>query len=133
MRSEKMTPPVKQPRPKDLPGKSIRVTTGCGKMYVTVNTLDDKPFEIFATLGKSGGCTKANTEAITRCIATGLRHGVPVEEYIKQLENIQCLSSSYSDGDEIKSCPDAIARVLKGYLPKPPEAKESRLEEIHRA
>lgn len=107
---------TKTPRPKILQGTTTKVQTACGNIYITVSMHDDLPFEIFATLGKAGGCSKCQLEAITRCISSGLRYGIPIEEYIKQLENLKCPNGMYQQGEEelyIQSCPDAIAQVLK--------------------
>ena len=108
--------PTKTPRPKILQGTTTKVQTACGNIYITVSMHNGAPFEIFATLGKAGGCSKCQLEALTRCISSGLRYGIPIEEYIKQLENLKCPNGMYQQGDEelyIHSCPDAIAWVLK--------------------
>lgn len=110
----------KAKRPKVLSGRTERVATGCGNMYVTTDTDGERLFEVFAVLGKAGGCAKCQCEAITRCITVGLRYGVPVAEYIKQLSSLKCPSPGEVTGgegdkvDRIWSCPDAIARVLGG-------------------
>jgi ribonucleoside-diphosphate reductase alpha chain len=105
-----------QERPKQLPGETYKVNTGCGHIYITINTLDNKPFEVFAKLGKAGGCSACQTEALTRSISIGLRSGVDLAEFHKTLDGIHCSSATFSDGEQIMSCPDAIAKVLKTYL-----------------
>jgi len=104
-------------RPKVLEGHTHKISTSCGNLYVTINLFpDNRPFEVFAKLGKAGGCSAATTEALTRCISVGLRSGVDLGEYVHTLENIGCISPTFSDGEKINSCPDAIAKVLKIYL-----------------
>jgi len=104
----------KQPRPKILPGKSVKVKTGCGNLYITLNKVDDKLFEVFATLGRAGGCANAQNEALTRMITLGLRCGVLKEEIIKQLTGIQCPNPvMFPEKERVLSCPDAIAKVIK--------------------
>ena len=103
-------------RPKVLKGETKKITTGCGSLYVTVNEHNDKAFEVFAKLGKAGGCSACTTEALTRVISVGLRAGVDLSEYVHTLENIGCISPTFSDGEKINSCPDAIAKVLKPYI-----------------
>ena len=104
----------KQPRPKILPGKSVKVKTGCGNLYITLNKNDGELFEVFATLGRSGGCAMAQNEALTRMITLSLRCGVPKEEIIKQLVGIQCPNPVMFPGKErVLSCPDAIAKAIK--------------------
>ena len=64
------------------------IKTGLGKLYVTINELNGKPFEVFATIGKSGKSTMAKTEAIGRLISLALRSGIDVKRIVKQLEGI---------------------------------------------
>jgi ribonucleoside-diphosphate reductase alpha chain len=104
-------------RPKELHGKTHKVQTGCGSLYVVVNLDDEgKVFEVFAKLGKSGGCSACTTEALTRTISIGLRSGVDLSEFYNTLLHISCASPTFTDGVKISSCPDAIAQVLKEYL-----------------
>jgi ribonucleoside-diphosphate reductase alpha chain len=107
-----------QSRPKILEGQTHKVATGCGNLYVTVNSDNGKPFEVFAKLGKAGGCSACTTEALTRVISVGLRAGVDIAEYHHMLVNIGCISPTFSEGVKINSCPDAIAQVLKEYIPE---------------
>jgi ribonucleoside-diphosphate reductase alpha chain len=99
-------------RPAVLTGFTEKIATGYGNLYVTVNVKDGRPFEVFATIGKSGYTTMADTEAICRLISLSLRGGVPVAEIVRQLRGIGGSSQVYSDGSRIFSIPDAIAQVL---------------------
>ncbi len=65
-----------QDRPETLQGFTTKVVTGMGNLYVTVTEMDGKPFEVFATIGKSGKSTMAKTEAIGRLVSLALRSGV---------------------------------------------------------
>lgn len=103
----------KQKRPTGLPGVTLRLRTGCGNMYVTVTFKDDVPFEVFGVLGKAGQCARCYAEGLTRCITTGLRHGVPIGEFIRQLSNIACPSPNLDEGRKILSCPDAISQAIQ--------------------
>lgn len=106
----------KRSRKKTHNGQTTKITTGCGNLYVTLNEDDDGSLiEVFARLGKSGGCPQCQLEGLTRCITIGIKYGVPMSEYTKQLENINCPSPNYDGGWHLKSCPDAIAHVLRRY------------------
>jgi ribonucleoside-diphosphate reductase alpha chain len=109
--SKDRTPKIKD-RPETLQGVTQKIKTGYGNLYVTVNTLDGEPFEIFAQIGKSGYSTMADTEAICRLISLALRSGVPVEMIIEQLKGIGGSSPVFGSGGLISSIPDAIAQVL---------------------
>ena len=104
-------------RPKETQGICIRKMTGCGKLYVTTGEAEGKLLEIFASLGKAGGCAKAQLEALTRSISLGLKYGVPLEEYIDELIGIRCPSPNLigNPEEEVLSCIDAIAKVLRDF------------------
>jgi len=103
-------------RPGVLPGITEKIKTGYGNLYVTINTSDGHPFEVFAHIGKSGYTTMADTEAICRLISLALRSGVPVEQVIKQLRGIGGASPIFSGGSKVSSIPDAIAQVLSKHF-----------------
>ncbi len=105
----------KAPRPKTLTGVTVKKVTGCGNLYVTINS-NGKPLELFASLGKNGGCTRCQNEALTRAISLGLRYGVPAQEFIDQLSGIQCPNANmWPEDARTLSCPDAIARALQEF------------------
>jgi len=104
-------------RPKILEGFTERIKTGMGYLYVTVSEFNDKPFELFATIGKSGKSTQAKTEAIGRLISLALRSGVEVVEIIDQIKGIRGEHAVFQEGGLVYSIPDAISKVLeKRYL-----------------
>jgi len=97
-----------------LDGRTFKIPVGCGNCFVTVNTDDTQnPRELFAVLGKAGGCAASQTEAIGRLISTALQYGVPAKTIIHQLQGISCHLPSFSAGHgRVDSCADAIAKVL---------------------
>lgn len=100
-------------RPETITGKTNRMKTGYGNLYVTVNEIEGKPFEVFATIGKSGRSTTAKAEAIGRLVSLALRHDVPVEEIVKQLKGIGGEYPVFQEGGLVLSIPDGISRVLE--------------------
>ena len=108
---------TKKKRPKKVKGHTEKVETGCGTLYVTINKLDDKPFELFAHLGRSGSCASCWCEALTRAISLGLKYGVPSSEYVDELSGIRCQNvNMWPEDQRVLSCPDGIAKVLKEEL-----------------
>ena len=100
-------------RPETLNGFTTKVKTGYGHLYVTVSEYDGKPFEVFATIGKSGRSTTAKTEAIGRLVSLALRSGILVDEIVDQLKGISGEHPVFVNGGLVLSIPDAIARVLE--------------------
>ncbi len=100
-------------RPETLYGFTTTIKTGMGHLYLTVNEDEGKPFEIFATVGKSGKSTQAKTEAIGRLVSLCLRTGVDVKSIIGQIKGIGGEYAVFQKGGRVLSIPDAIARVLE--------------------
>ena len=105
--------PVKE-RPEIVKGFTHRVVTGCGNLYITVNYVDNNVFEVFARLGKAGGCPASHIEGLCRVISIGLRSNVNVEEIAKTLIGIQCPNVvAFPKSKAVVSCSDAIGKSLK--------------------
>lgn len=100
-------------RPDTLDGFTTRVKTGLGQLYVTVTEYHGQPFEVFATIGKSGRSTTAKTEAIGRLVSLAFRSGVTVDKVVNQLKGIGGEHPIFQNGGLVLSIPDAIARVLE--------------------
>jgi len=107
---------VPKDRPTTLSGITDKIKTGYGNLYVTINTFDGKPFEVFAQIGKSGYSTMADTEAICRLISLALRSDIAVDKIIEQLMEIGGASQVFQEGGRIMSIPDAIAKVLNKHF-----------------
>lgn len=108
--------PTPAPRPKVLSGKTVRMETAYGKMYVTMNADEAGNLqEVFASLGKAGGLGASMTEAICRLISTSLRAGVAPRAIIKELRGIT--DQPYGFGDnKVTSIADAIGKAMEDYL-----------------
>jgi ribonucleoside-diphosphate reductase alpha chain len=108
----------------DLAGRTFKTRTGYGNLYITVNTdINDNPLEVFIHIGKSGFSTTADAEALGRMISLALRRHTPVDEIVRQLEDIGSDRPVFSNGGLVKSVPDAVAQVLEKYI-KDKEVKE---------
>ena len=108
---------VVQDRPDVIYGFTQKIATGLGMLFLTVNEVDNKPFEVFATIGKSGGSITAKAEAIGRLVSLALRSGVEVREIVQQLKGIGGENPKFMKKHLVKSIPDAIAFVFESrYL-----------------
>ena len=105
-----------RPRVRVTGGKTFKYRMGCGTLFVTVNRDEQGVCEVFANLGKAGGCP-SQSEATCRAISVALRSGVSPNELIEQLKGIRCLSAARAkkngDSVDVLSCPDAIARAIQ--------------------
>jgi ribonucleoside-diphosphate reductase alpha chain len=99
-------------RAKVTTGITEKVTTGCGNVYITVNSDEHGICEVFTHLGKAGGCAVAQLEATCRLISLALRAGIDADSVVKQLRGIRCPSIAWENGKSVLSCADAIASVL---------------------
>jgi len=103
-------------RPKVVGSINVKTVTGCGNMYIQMGWWEGSLHEVFATLGRGGGCAMGYSEALTRSITAGLRRGVPVSEYAKQLKGVRCPTPMmFPKEDAVWSCPDAIGKALEQY------------------
>ncbi len=109
-------PRTPRPRPDVITGRTQKVMTGYGAVYITVNEDDQGLFEIFAQSGRGGGYTASFTEAVARLTSLCLRSGIPVDEIIDQLEGIRSPRIAYDHGEHVLSIPDAIAKALKRHI-----------------
>jgi len=113
-------------RPDTLEGFTTKMMTGMGNLYVTVSEYNGRPFEVFATIGKSGRSTTAKTEAIGRLVSLALRSGVQVEKVVEQLKGIGGEYPVFQKDGLVLSIPDAIARILEKRYVRDREQHSSR-------
>ncbi len=115
---------IRQPRDRALitKGATLKMKTGCGNIYVTINEDDEGLFEVFATMGKAGGCAASQSEAISRLVSLALRSRIEPKAIIRQLKGIRCPNPTLWTGGPVYSCPDAMGKAMERYL----LAKEER-------
>ncbi|MEO0283687.1 MAG: vitamin B12-dependent ribonucleotide reductase [candidate division WOR-3 bacterium] len=104
-----------RPRPKVVSGKTYKIKSELGTVYITINEDELGPHEVFIQLGKSGSSANALTEAIGRLISLALRSGIDPMEIVDQLKGIRSMPT-WDDGEIILSCPDGIGKVLEKHL-----------------
>jgi ribonucleoside-diphosphate reductase alpha chain len=123
-------PPVVKPRPRPavITGRTQKILTGYGALYVTINEDEQGLFEIFAQTGRGGGYTASFTEGIARLVSLCLRSGVPVEEIIDQLEGIRSPRLVIDNRERIFSIPDAIAKALQRHIGARPSGVQASVD-----
>lgn len=107
-------------RPKVTVGSTIQMMTGCGKLYVTINSDGNgRPFEMFTIMGKAGGCAASQAEAISRMASISMRSGIDPKFIVKHLKGISCHRPFGFGVNKVTSCSDAIARALELFVAPP--------------
>ena len=87
--------------------------TGCGRLFVIMNDDEFGPREVFANMGKAGGCASSNTEALGRLISLALKKGAAPAEIIEHLKGIRCHVPYGIGANATLSCADAIGKALE--------------------
>ena len=100
-------------RPQLLSGETQRMDTGCGKLFVIMNDDEFGPREVFANMGKAGGCASSNTEALGRLISLALKKGASAGDVVEQLKGIRCHVPYGFGPNAILSCADAMGKALE--------------------
>ncbi len=108
--------PKPQKRPDALPSTTHKISTGLGRLYITITYFEKQPFEVFCSIGKSGYSSMADAEAIGRLTSLALRSGITTEEIVKQLKGIGGSEPTFHNGALIQSIPDAIAHALEAHI-----------------
>lgn len=102
-------------RPTVLEGATVRIVTGCGKLYVTINSdEDDNPQEILARLGKAGRCSACYMETIGRLLSLSLQAGMDIKDLTRTMVGQACHKPAGVGDELVLSCVDGIGKVLKG-------------------
>ena len=107
----------KRQRPPMLKGRTLKMNSPLGDIYVTINEDDGgRPFEVFCTLGKAGGAAFADAEAMGRLMSLALRSGVPITALRDQLRGISSDRAVGVGPSKVLSAPDAIGQAIERYL-----------------
>lgn len=105
-------------RPEEVSGVTVCKKTNCGNLFITMNELDGKPFEVFVEMGKNGSCSAVWNNVLWRTITYHLRKGDDVKTLIKEYgvdkngKKTWCHGSSHVG----VTCADAVAEALQEWL-----------------
>ena len=109
-----------KPRPKTLSGHNYKLDLEHDHLFITINHLDDKPFEVFLWQGKGGSQTYGMAEALGRMVSLHLRRDTPVDEIVKQLDGIGEMqpwpNPWLGEGVMVKGIADGLAKCLQYFV-----------------
>lgn len=105
---------AKRERPDVLKGKTEKIKTGCGNLYLTINEDEDgSPYEVRAQIGKSGSCARSMLEVIgilMSIIFQNVDKEIVTKSIKRHLRGVSC-GSEFKEGDKRRmSCLDVIAQ-----------------------
>ncbi len=100
-------------RPQLLSGETQRMETGCGRLFVIMNDDEIGPREVFANMGKAGGCAASNTEALGRLISLAFKKGAAPADVVEHLKGIRCHVPYGIGPNATLSCADAIGKAIE--------------------
>src|SRR5437764_1889944 len=111
-----------KPRPALVQGYTRQMSAPEGKIYITINSDDQGPLEVFVTVGKAGSDIAALADALGRLISLNLRILSPLsqsdrtQEIVDQLRGIGGSRSVGFGMQQVRSLPDAVAQALEQHL-----------------
>jgi ribonucleoside-diphosphate reductase alpha chain len=121
-------------RPQRLEGftDTVKLTLPTGEkrsFYVTVNSHEGRPYEIFMNSGKAGEESNADSEALGRLASKALQHGIPVAEIIDTLRGISGGMYGSYENRLVASKADLIAVALESASKGAPDGSIAALYE----
>jgi len=110
-------------RPIKRNGSTVEIKTPHGKFFVTVNFHEDKPIEMFFSVGKQGGLVNVVIDALARICSKGLQAGMTMEWIVDTLEGLKGdqpfwfkISDSEEKSTQAQSIVDALSKVLSYHF-----------------
>lgn len=117
-------------RPKILHGKTIKIKTDCGNLFITLNNDDGELAETRFILGKSGNCVRSLLEHIGvlwSILLQNIDKDECAEQIKKHLLGVSCGSPFIYEEVKYSSCLDYIAKaILNEIAEKEKTPKETR-------
>ena len=103
-------------RPKVLKGKTEKILTGCGNLYITINSDEkEEPCEVRLQIGKSGSCARSLLEVIGIQWSIMLQYidkDVIIKNLKKNIRGVSCGQEFRLDDKRYSSCIDKIAQRM---------------------
>ena len=129
--------PIRKRLPKKRPGHGHEFQVGPQKGFLNFGIYPDsgEVGDIFVEISKGGSTLNGLMNTIAILISHMLQYGIPVEEVIETMKNLQFEPSGFTDNPDIKtasSIPDYIARYMELLLSELNQSREREKEESKR-
>ncbi len=112
-------------RPQTLEGFTEFAETSYGNLYVTINILEGKSFEILLHTSKSDHWVADYCEIIGKLVSLALGSGVSVKSIVEELQNNDKSLVSYSNGVAVPIS-QAVAQILsRNFVDEPRKEPEN--------
>jgi len=96
-----------------LSGKTYRFSTATGTAFITINSEEEWPAEVFLNVGKAGSNTFELSEGIGRLVSLVLQ----LPDGLSGAERAKLVADQLSGiGGPRQSVPDAVAKALSMYI-----------------
>jgi ribonucleoside-diphosphate reductase alpha chain len=109
-------------RPIKRDGSTVEIKTPHGKFYVTVNFVDERPIEMFFSIGKQGGLVNVIIDALARICSKGLQAGMDMNWIVDTLEGLKGdsfwfkMNENEEKSTQADSIVDALSKVLEHHF-----------------
>jgi ribonucleoside-diphosphate reductase alpha chain len=109
-------------RPIKRDGSTVEIKTPHGKFFVTVNFVNNKPIEMFFSIGKQGGLVNVIIDALARICSKGLQAGMDMDWIIDTLEGLKGdsfwfkMDENKEQSEQAESIVDALSKVLSYHF-----------------
>jgi ribonucleoside-diphosphate reductase alpha chain len=115
----KKLPKIIEERPIKRNGSTVEINSPHGKFYVTVNFVNNKPIEMFFSVGKQGGLVNVVIDALARICSKGLQAGMDMGWIVDTLEGLKGdtpfwfkIADDQEKSTQAQSIVDALSKVL---------------------
>jgi len=117
-----------------LKGKTLKIPTSCGNVYLTMNMLDKELGEIRIILGKSGNCATSLLERVSVFISSLLQHKETTADKIKLFQKhckgTTCGNAFMYKGKKYLSCLDVVGELcVKSLKRKKPVRRKKPIKD----
>lgn len=77
-------------RPEIVNGSTRHIATKCGRLFLTINKIDGKLYEVDMKMGKPGSCSNVWLQEMGYLLTLAIQEGWPLEKIIVRWDKKTC-------------------------------------------